>query len=258
MIAEKTSLCRRRDRWRRDAAHRDEQHELLDFVRSTCTRPSKLTAYHEEGIFDGLVLRLQALRPRRRATSDRPNARWRSGARRPCRLASHHRRPHHRQHLLGQSMVRQPGVVQRLRQPPAARPHLRPQRLGRAPGNSAGQDQAMVSGSELYTVEITITALSESQWNSLKTQCAGQIGSLVELLQGRLSKSVMDLVTRHDKGLFPKPAEIKMKCSCPDWAGMCKHVAAVMYGVVRAPGREAGAALRAPQGRSPGADRGRR
>jgi uncharacterized Zn finger protein len=41
----------------------------------------------------------------------------------------------------------------------------------------------------------------------------------------------MDLVTQHDKGLFPKPAEIKLKCSCPDSAGMCKHIAAVMYGI---------------------------
>src|SRR5208282_6077090 len=94
-----------------------------------------------------------------------------------------------------------------------------------------GKISALVSGSELYTVEITITALSDSHWNCLKGQCSGQIGSLVELLQGRLSKSVMDLVTQRDKGLFPKPAEIKMKCSCPDWAGVCKHIAAVMYGI---------------------------
>lgn len=94
-----------------------------------------------------------------------------------------------------------------------------------------GKISALVSGSELYTVEITITALSDSHWNSLKRECSGQIGSLVELLQGRLSKSVMDLVTQRDKGLFPKPAEIKMKCSCPDWAGVCKHIAAVMYGI---------------------------
>lgn len=94
-----------------------------------------------------------------------------------------------------------------------------------------GKVNALVCGSELYTVEITITALSDAHWKSLKSQCSGQIGSLVELLQGRLSKSVMDLVTQHDKGLFPKPAEIQMKCSCPDWAGMCKHIAAVMYGI---------------------------
>jgi len=94
-----------------------------------------------------------------------------------------------------------------------------------------GKISAIVSGSELYNVEITISPLPDAHWKRVKKECAGQIGSLVELLQGKLSKSVMDVVTRHDEGLFPRPAEIKMKCSCPDWAGMCKHVAAVMYGI---------------------------
>jgi len=94
-----------------------------------------------------------------------------------------------------------------------------------------GKISALVSGSELYSVEITISSLPDPHWKCVKNECAGQIGSLVELLQGRLSRSVMDVVTRRGGGLFPKPAEIKMKCSCPDWAGMCKHVAAVMYGV---------------------------
>jgi uncharacterized Zn finger protein len=94
-----------------------------------------------------------------------------------------------------------------------------------------GRISALVSGSELYSVEITISSLPDPHWKRVKSECAGQIGSLVELLQGRLSRSVMDVVTRRGGGLFPKPAEIKMKCSCPDWAGMCKHVAAVMYGV---------------------------
>jgi len=94
-----------------------------------------------------------------------------------------------------------------------------------------GKITALVSGSELYTVEISISALPHAQWKCVKDRCAGQIGSLVELLQGKLSKSVMEVVTQHGGGLFPKPAEIEMKCSCPDWAGMCKHVAAVMYGI---------------------------
>src|SRR5690606_891296 len=53
----------------------------------------------------------------------------------------------------------------------------------------------------------------------------------IELLEGRLSEPVMRVVTHRAEGLFPKPAEIRMDCSCPDWATMCKHVAAVMYGV---------------------------
>jgi uncharacterized Zn finger protein len=94
-----------------------------------------------------------------------------------------------------------------------------------------GKITALVSGSELYEITINITPLAENQWSRFKSRCAGQIGSLVELLQGRLSKGVMDIVTAHEGGLFPKPGEIKLLCSCPDWAGMCKHVAAVLYGV---------------------------
>jgi uncharacterized Zn finger protein len=94
-----------------------------------------------------------------------------------------------------------------------------------------GKVTAVVSGSELYETTINIAPLPQSRWRSIKARCAGQIGSLVELLQGRLSKGVMDVVTAHGAGLFPKPSEIEMSCSCPDWAGMCKHVAAVLYGV---------------------------
>ena len=94
-----------------------------------------------------------------------------------------------------------------------------------------GRIEAIVSGSELYEVQIDIAALPKPAWQALKKQSAGKIGTLVELLQGKLSKAVMQLVTDRDRGLFPKPKEITMRCSCPDYAGMCKHVAAVMYGV---------------------------
>ncbi len=94
-----------------------------------------------------------------------------------------------------------------------------------------GRIEAVVSGSELYEVRIDIAALPKPAWQALKVQSAGKIGTLVELLQGKLSKAVMELVTDRDRGLFPKPKEITMRCSCPDYAGMCKHVAAVMYGV---------------------------
>ena len=95
----------------------------------------------------------------------------------------------------------------------------------------AGRIRAMVSGSELYTVQIQISPLPRPEWETLKRQCAGQVGTIVELLQGKLSAAVMQRVTDRDHGLFPKPQEIEMTCSCPDYAGMCKHVAAVMYGV---------------------------
>jgi uncharacterized Zn finger protein len=94
-----------------------------------------------------------------------------------------------------------------------------------------GKVTGLVSGSELYKVHIHIDPLPQQQWRSSKARCAGQIGSLVELLQGKLSKSVIEIVTAHDGGLFPKTNEIHFSCSCPDWASMCKHVAAVLYGV---------------------------
>ncbi len=94
-----------------------------------------------------------------------------------------------------------------------------------------GQIEAKVMGSELYTITIGIEALPGERWRQLKAKCAGGIGSLLELLQGRLSEHVMTHVTDRDQGLFPSPKEIQLECSCPDWADMCKHVAAVLYGV---------------------------
>jgi len=96
---------------------------------------------------------------------------------------------------------------------------------------TAGKVAAKVSGQELYDVTIAIAPVAAKRWRAVCRDCAGTIDSLVELLQGRLAKSVMDRVCRQGDGLFPAPAEIKLSCSCPDWADMCKHVAATLYGV---------------------------
>jgi uncharacterized Zn finger protein len=94
-----------------------------------------------------------------------------------------------------------------------------------------GEVTAMVAGSALYTIKVAIAPVASSRWQAICRDCAGSIDSLVELLQGRLAKGVMDRVCRQGDGLFPAPSEIKLSCSCPDWAGMCKHVAAALYGV---------------------------
>lgn len=91
--------------------------------------------------------------------------------------------------------------------------------------------KAVVSGSSLYRVTVRIAPVSAAQWRSICADCAGRIDSLVELLQGRLSKGVMERICRQDAGLFPKPADIRFSCSCMDHASMCKHVAAALYGV---------------------------
>lgn len=94
-----------------------------------------------------------------------------------------------------------------------------------------GKIEAIVSGSELYNVTIDIQPLKPKLWKSIKGLCSGKIGSMLELLQGRLSEHVMGVVTDQKKGLMPLPREIKLNCSCPDWAVMCKHVAAALYGI---------------------------
>jgi len=95
----------------------------------------------------------------------------------------------------------------------------------------AGRIEAIVSGSELYNVAITIAPLAKTKWERVKSACTGRIGSLIDLLRGKLAGGVMEVVVHRQDGLFPLPGEIKFKCDCPDSAYMCKHIAAVLYGV---------------------------
>lgn len=90
---------------------------------------------------------------------------------------------------------------------------------------------AMVIGSEIYNIKIRIKPLSKNLWQAVQYKCAGEIGSMLELLQGKLSNNVMQAITDPKSGLFPQPDEIDLNCDCPDWAIMCKHVAAVLYGI---------------------------
>jgi uncharacterized Zn finger protein len=94
-----------------------------------------------------------------------------------------------------------------------------------------GEIQALVSGSQIYKVKVKVAPVAKARWQSICKDCAGAIDSLIELLQGKLSQGVMERVCRQKTGLFPSPAEIQLSCSCPDWADMCKHVAAVLYGI---------------------------
>lgn len=94
-----------------------------------------------------------------------------------------------------------------------------------------GTVAAKVSGSSIYCTTITVKPVPKENWQQICAACAGGIDSLVELLQGRFSRSVMDRLCRQGDGLFPAPKDIRFDCSCPDSATLCKHVAAVLYGV---------------------------
>jgi uncharacterized Zn finger protein len=94
-----------------------------------------------------------------------------------------------------------------------------------------GTVTALVSGSDVYEIKMKVAAVSAARWRAICRDCAGAIDSVVELLQGRLSQAVMTRMCQPKTGLFPSPKEITFGCSCPDWASMCKHIAAVLYGV---------------------------
>jgi uncharacterized Zn finger protein len=94
-----------------------------------------------------------------------------------------------------------------------------------------GEVTAQVMGSSLYRITVGISEVAGAHWQSIARDCARSIDTLVELLQGQLSNSVMERITRPGTGLFPSPTEISFSCSCPDSAAMCKHVAATLYGV---------------------------
>jgi hypothetical protein len=94
-----------------------------------------------------------------------------------------------------------------------------------------GEVTAQVMGSSLYRITVSISEVAGAHWQAIARDCARSIDTLVELLQGQLSTSVMERITRPGTGLFPSPNEISFSCSCPDSAAMCKHIAATLYGI---------------------------
>jgi uncharacterized Zn finger protein len=94
-----------------------------------------------------------------------------------------------------------------------------------------GRVTALVSGSTMYNVKVTVAPVPAARWRAICRDCSGAIDSLVELLQGRFSKGVMTRLCEEKTGLFPAPKDIIFTCSCPDVASMCKHVAAALYGI---------------------------
>ena len=96
-----------------------------------------------------------------------------------------------------------------------------------------GEVRALVQGSRAkpYEVTVSIMPLPKTKWSKIVGQCSHKIGNLEELAAGKFPQELMELFTERGEGLFPSPKEIAFACSCPDWAYMCKHVAAVLYGI---------------------------
>lgn len=94
-----------------------------------------------------------------------------------------------------------------------------------------GEITSLVSGSSLYKIKISIDRLDAKTWKAIRTDCARQVASLLDLMRGKLPDAVLQRLTDPKAGIFPRRKELKLRCSCPDSATMCKHVAATLYGV---------------------------
>ena len=97
----------------------------------------------------------------------------------------------------------------------------------------SGKVESLVQGtrSKPYSVSIKIKAINKNIWQDIKASCGGKLDSMQKLLAGKFPKALGEIFMAQGKGLFPSPEEIEFSCSCPDWAYMCKHVAATLYGI---------------------------
>ncbi|MDR2606513.1 MAG: SWIM zinc finger family protein [Oscillospiraceae bacterium] len=96
-----------------------------------------------------------------------------------------------------------------------------------------GEVSALVQGSNLYKLTISIDKLPDEKWQKIVIACAKRVENIAALTEGKFPKELADIFMRQGDGLFPAPNEIKFKCSCPDQyeKHMCKHIAAALYGI---------------------------
>jgi len=96
-----------------------------------------------------------------------------------------------------------------------------------------GTIEALVQGSSSrpYSIVIQIDKLDNKKWKSVLEICNHRIDTMETLILGKFPKEFDELFKASKIGLFPSPKEIHFNCSCPDSARVCKHIAAVLYGV---------------------------
>ena len=96
---------------------------------------------------------------------------------------------------------------------------------------TGNQAEALVFDQELYEIRIIMEPVDPAQLKQIQTLCAGKINSLLDLIQGNLSEDILQILSDPEKGLFPRYDEIRFICNCLDDSILCKHAAAVLYGI---------------------------
>ncbi len=94
-----------------------------------------------------------------------------------------------------------------------------------------GKVSAKVLGSSLYEVEIDVSPLDKDSLKEMLSDEVTGISSMVDLLEGKIPDSMSQSLLCPEGGLFPQSTDIKFSCTCTDYATMCKHVGATLYGI---------------------------
>lgn len=96
---------------------------------------------------------------------------------------------------------------------------------------SAGGVTARVQGSRRtpYKVTIEVKPLSDAQWTAVFSALSERAIFTAELLNGQMPQNIEEAFAAAGVSLFPGRGELTAGCSCPDWASVCKHIAAAQY-----------------------------
>lgn len=95
-----------------------------------------------------------------------------------------------------------------------------------------GQVKAKVQGSmpKPYNVKIGLQPLSSQDWEKVIEAMASQALFAAKLLAGEMPQNIEEAFGAVHLSLFPTSLkDLDTKCSCPDYANPCKHIAAVYY-----------------------------
>lgn len=95
-----------------------------------------------------------------------------------------------------------------------------------------GQILAQVQGSRPtpYVVIVGAPATSDTQWSEVDSALASRVKFAARLLAGDVSPELEDVFADAGVALLPaRWSDLAARCSCPDIANPCKHIAAVLY-----------------------------
>lgn len=81
-----------------------------------------------------------------------------------------------------------------------------------------------------YNISIEIKAIAKSSWNEAIDQLSSKASIVSRLLLNEVPENIEDTFQELGLHLLPHSSkDFKTKCSCPDYANPCKHIAGVYY-----------------------------